>query len=416
MMRLCVLFALLIAQPAQAQEMPSPWAVMPRTFAFDLAGSLSVQNLDTFTFDLRLDGNGAVDVPARSFRLDLTGTLLLGSSLPYDITLQARWIDNSLYLNFGGGWQKTEDAGAFATRILAMFGLMGMDGALADWDFSRVGGMSDVLAALAAADPAEFAEIAALPDETADGVTAHRLRFAADVDALMQIGAFHDAVRALAQAQGTDIILYDYDELVQIVLDNSRLFEGSTLTVDEAIGAEDGLLRHLAVAVDLLLQPGLLGYPEPPFSVSAALEVAFREGDQPQIIVPPSDAATVTAFAPSARTTIPPSEQGRTEYVFLEALDDETIYRLPLALLAQDRLSVYVRGVGLVFDSHVQVIAPDGVVFAENDDTEAILFGVGGLDSVIPPSLVTADGTYTIEVGEYGGESGVFVLTVVIER
>ncbi|MBL8133207.1 MAG: hypothetical protein JNL42_15205 [Anaerolineae bacterium] len=412
----CALFALLIALPARAQEMPSPWAVMPQTFAFDFTGRLSVQDLDSFTLDLRLDGNGAVDVPARSFRLDLTGMLVLGSDPPLDITTQARWIDNNLYLNFGDGWQKMEDAGAFATRVLAMFGLMGMDGALAEWDLSRMGGVSGVLEALAAADPAEFAEVEALPDEIADGVTARHLRFTADIHALMQVGAFFGAVLALAQAQGTDIVLYDYDELVRVVGDNSRLFEGSRLMVDEVIGAEDGLLRRFVVALNLFMQPGVLGYSEPPFSVSAALDVAIREGDQPQTIAPPPDAATVAAFAPPARTVAPPSDQGRTEYVFFETLDGDMIYRLPLPLMAQDRLTVLVRGVGLVFDSYVQVIAPDGEVFADNDDAETILFGMGGLDSVIPPSLITADGTYTVEVGEYSGDSGVFVLTVVVER
>ncbi|MCC6804304.1 MAG: PPC domain-containing protein [Anaerolineae bacterium] len=387
------------------------------SFAFDYTAHLAVDGLDTFAMSADLSGSGAVDRAARTLGISAEGTVQLGTTRFLMVDSELRWVDDTLYLNPGDGWQAVSGVSAYAADLIYQYAALTTNpDALARWDMSAVDGVSAIVAALAGVDPAVFVSAQRLDDESVGDVPTAHFQIIVSLHELMQTGGFVEAVAAFASAQGNDLITASPDELDEIVRINSVLFENASLTIDQYVGLDDELPHRFALNLNMPLDPTVLGYADLPFTVTATLDVTLSAINQPQDITAPDDAAAVEQFAFPAPSEPDSPGAGVSHYLFFETVGASEPYDRSFEGQAGDVVSITVRGLGLDFDTLLQLFAPGGEILLENDDYEGSPFGMGYYDSQIRHFALPETGEYTIHVEELDGGAGSFVLTMSIER
>ncbi len=386
-------------------------AALPTQFAFDYTAKLAVKDLDSFATNVALGGSGVVDRSAPALDMTATGTVGVGTAQFLSLNATLRWVNDRLYLNPGDGWQAHPDAARYAADLISQYaGLQADPTALSHWDGSGIDGLDAIIAALTSGDPAAFLAGQRLDDT--DG-SAH-FQLVVDLHALMQTDSFVNAVTAFATAQGNNLIIYNHADLAQIVRDNSALFENSSLTVDPYVGLDDHLLHRITLDLNLPLDPATLGYPDAPFTVTASLDLTLSDLNQPQTVAAPDDAQTVSSFT-MPPLTVEAFGGGSLQYDYVETVGENATYTRAFDASAGDTVTITVRGLGLEFDPHVQLLSPDGEVLVENEDHETPAFGLGDYDAQIAQFVIPADGTYSIQVTEYDGAAGSFELTIFMQ-
>lgn len=421
-------FMLLVASPVAAQGdslglnasdallLAAANATPLDSFAFDYTAHLTVDGLDTFAINVTLSGSGALDRAAPALDVSAQGTIHLGTTQFLSVDGALRWVNDTLYLNPGDGWQARENASVYAADLIYQYAALTADpDALAQWDAAAVDGVGAIVAALQSADPAAFLSAQRLDDESVSDVFAAHFQITADLHALMQTDAFVEAVAAFASAQGNDLIAVDRAELGDIVRANSALFETSTLTVDQYVGLDDSLPHRITFSLNMPLDPAVLGYDDPPLMVTATFDLTLNVINQIQDITAPDDAQAVAAFSMPSPAQETPGVGGQ-QYVYFETISEGEPYERSFDGLAGDAVTITARGLGLDFDTYVQLIAPGGEMLVENDDYENAPFGMGYYDSQIRQYALPESGAYTIRVEELSGGAGSFALTITVER
>lgn len=406
---------MMLIPPSVSAQAPALAFPLPDTFAFHGFGWVEVNDLVTFPLGIDFNGSGSVDLAAHSLNLTAETTTEQSDGSQSTAAGELRLLSNTLYVNLGGGWQAIENAGDYASQILSLSALAIDPAALSEWDITGIDGISAILSALLSADPSAYLTVEKVDDATVDNVPVVRWHSLIDLPAFMRTDAFVDAVYAFAQAQGNALVIYSRDELAPIVRDNAALYEGSTVEVDTYIGVQDGLVHRLKVHVSLLVKPQTLDYPDPPFTVSLFWDVTFSQLGQPQTIAAPDDAEIVTELELPGTPSAGMSDGSTTSTIYFGGIGEGETYQQMVDLKAGDRVSVIARAWDLDLDTNLSLTAPDGTVIAENDDAEEAVFAVDGLNSYIPPTLIDADGTYTVEVGDYNGSGGPFMLTITVQ-
>ncbi len=421
--------ALLLTSPVAAQEdapalsaddaalLAAADAAPPDSFAFDYTAHLAI-DLDTFMLTSDLSGSGAVDRTVPALALSLDGSIALGTTQTIPVSDQFRWVGDTLYLNAGDGWQSRQSAGQIAADFVSQYAFLSADaGALSGWDWTGIDGLSDVLNNLRAADPAAWLTTQRLDDEAVnDAQTAH-FQTTADLHALMQTGAFADALTTLANAEGTMLMIYDHDQMADIAKANSAMFTGATVTLEQYVGLDDHLLHRVVLTVDMPIDPTQGGYPNAPFTANAVLDITLHDLNQPQDISAPDGAQPVDSFAfPAAPTPAPPGD-GKTQYVFFDTISTENEpYTRTFDAQAGDVVTITASGLQLEADTQITLLAPDGSTLAENDDRDTPSFALGDYESQIADFAIPADGTYSVQVNDPYGGTGTYLLTINIQR
>lgn len=381
------------------------------SFAFDYEVQYEV-NLDSFRAAAQVTGSGAVDRNAPALSASLAGALTLGTAQSIPLSSEARWVDGTLYLNSGEGWQALEDAPtAIADRVGEFTGLSVDTETLSGWNLMGVDGLDDFLTTITSADPSTFVTAERLDDE---GQTAH-FQIAADLHALFDSDAFVDAIIALGNAQGSDLIISSRDDVAEMLHTNNQAVDPAMLTIDEYVGLDDGLIHRIAVNLKMEIAPEKAGYVDAPFVANLSLDMTLRDHNQPQAIAAPDGATIVPELAMTAPAPEMPGD-GVTQYTWVGAVDANTAYTQALDLQAGDVVTITARRLSLEFDTIVSLVSPGGDLLTENDDHETAAFFASAYDSQIFEFAVLESGTYTVELAELDGAAGSFVLTVSIER
>jgi len=419
---------LLVGLPAAAQDgtlglsdadyallMTANRAVVNRV-SFDFNAQLAVQGLDTFAINADINGTGALDTASPALILSLNGDLNLGARY-IPVRSELRWLDDTLYLNPGDGWQAIEGASRFAADAIAQYtGLHGEAAAIGLWEFDRIEGMNEIIAALMTIDPASFVMAQRLDDETLNGVQVAHFQMTADLHALMQTEGFVNLVGALALVQGTNLVIYNHDELGEIVRANSALFDEAMLIFDQYIGVDDSAIYRIVLTLNMPLDPSRTGYPDAPFMVTAQVDMMQSNHNQPQEIAAPDGATIGDSFTFSPPAALETPDDDITQSVFFETIGDGESFLQSFQAEAGDIITVTVRGLGLEFDPYVAILSESGDILSENDDHESTAFGVNDLDSQIVDFSIPETGTYSVEVAEINAAVGSFVLTIRVRR
>ena len=423
----CLLIAIIVFSglPAVAQdELSSPdqqlltnsanTAFNQFTFSYTL--QFSIDGLDNFDMSAQIMGSGAVDRSAHALSLELNGPILLGTTQHVRVNTDLRLVDNTLYLNPGEDWQSQGDALSFlANKIANLSGLAVEPSALARWDFSGIDGLSQMLTALQQIDAAAYLSARRQPDATMDGVRVASFQFQVDLPSLMQTDGFVDLVGALAAAQGSDLVTYDHQALADIVRANSALFAQSTLRVIYEVGLDNSLVRQIIATLNMPLDPSVLGYADKPLTLHAMLDLKVHDETRP--INAPGNATPVDHFSiPEQQGTRTPPGSGTTQYLFFETVGENEVYSREFQARAGDKVTITVRGLGLEFDANATLYDEAGNMLISNDDHEADAFGVNLPDPQIVDYAIPENGYYRVDVAEYEGRPGSFVLTITVRR
>jgi hypothetical protein len=104
------------------------------------------------------------------------------------------------------------------------------------------------------------------------------------------------------------------------------------------------------------------------------------------------------------------------EQVFLGEIAPNGIFSQTFEAQTGDFITITVRSLSNRFDPIIDLLSPDGVLIANNDDHGTGSRLLGRWDSQIMRILITQSGTYTIEVGGYRDSGGVFGITVTTVR
>ncbi|MEP7290488.1 MAG: PPC domain-containing protein [Chloroflexota bacterium] len=386
------------------------------SFAFEYTFHLE-SDLDTLSGGADLSGAGVADREAPALAATLSGEIRAGSTQVIPVDAELRWVEDRLYYHTEAGWQAHEGASAYAADFLAHYLSVYADPAtLATWDASGIDGVNEIFTALASSDLALFLSAQRLDDETVgDEETAH-FQTSADLHALMQTDAFVDAVANVAVVQGTRYQIYDHAALATMIDSFSGMFEGATLNLDQYIGASDGLLHRVTLALNMPVDPARDGYPDAPFTITAILDVTLSDLNQPQSVSAPEGAETVSEFTFPAPPPLEAPQAGSTQYGFMEWMDENATSTHSFEAEAGDVVTITVRKLGFDFDPHVALIAPDGATLAENEDYETAGILLRDYDSQIAQFAIPQSGSYSVAVGEYDGLAGSFLLTINVER
>jgi hypothetical protein len=405
-----LMLSLFLALPVGAQGS----ATLPDSFAFDYSLQLSVEGLDTFAISTDLSGSGAVDRGAPAFEVTLQGETTLGTTSPVPVDEALRWVDDTLYLNTGEGWQAREGAVDYTSELIEHYTEIDADpAALGAWNLSGIDtGVSAVFSLLSAADAASYLSVEQLADE---GETAHS-QTRLDLYALMQTDAFVDAIAALAVSQGSMLIMFERAELADLLRANSEMFAGAMATLDQYVGLSDNVLHHVTLNVDLPIDPTKGGYPNAPFNVALSLDMTLSSQNQPQSITAPDGAQPVEAFTFPAPPLLEAPAEGRTQYIIFSQVDDGQTVGYVFKAEAGDVVTVTVSGLDWTFDSVLKLVSPTGDTLAENDDHEEPSFALGDYQSQIVDFEVSESGDYSAAVHDLDYAAGNFVLSITIQR
>ncbi len=395
-------------------------------FSFVFVNQLSVEGLDSFAFKADLSGSGKVDLASPALDLIINGTTTLGTTQITPVNTEVRWIDDTLYLNLGNGWQALKPASQFLTQSIGRYiGLSADKFAMKTWDLLGIEGLGEVLPILTKFNPEVFLTANRLADFVGGQSKFAHFRFTIDAQKLMQTDSFVDLVMAFASVQGNDLVVLDYDKLAAFVRANSEMFKGTTLCFDELVNLSDRRVASIGLRLEMAVDPSVGGYSDGPFKVSWLLSlggitsgnnVSMSAVDFLTFIRTPDGAKTVTAFEFPAQAVLQAPSDGVTQYVFFETIGENEPYWQLFEAKTGDSVTITVRGLGLEFDSSAKLLSADGVTLAENDDHETNAFGLGYPDPQIADFKITKDGQYRAEVHEINGEAGSFVLTVTIKR
>ncbi len=420
-----LLIVLMIGVSAQAQGLStadgklltSADAAALKSFAFQYQAKIAVDGLNNFSLDTDLSGSGALDHAALALDLSAKGNVKVGTTQTIPVNSELRWLNDTLYLNPGDGWQSLSGASDTLANLLSLYAGLdaGLDTgpeSLSNWSVASITGMSDLISALTSGDSSSFLTTQRLADDDGD---AH-FQSSVDLHALMQTDAFVNAVAAFAQAQGNNLVIYDSGDLAKIVQTNSAMFANAKVTLDQYVGQSDSLIHRLVLTLDLPIDPTQGGYPDAPFKVSASLDVTLSDLNQPQNIAAPSGAKTVKAFAFPAPPALTEPGDGLTQYVFVKSMAAQEMSLTSFDAKAGDQVTITVRGIGLDFDGIASILAPNGDTLASNDNHDNPGFGLGDYDPQIVNFQIPADGIYNVQVTEYDGNAGTYVLTINIQR
>lgn len=105
-----------------------------------------------------------------------------------------------------------------------------------------------------------------------------------------------------------------------------------------------------------------------------------------------------------------------TNAVFLGEITPNGRFTQPFTAQAGDFVTVTVRALTTGFDPVVDLISPDGVLLANNDDHGISDGTLGRFDSQIVRYRIPTDGEYTIEVGGFRDTAGSFGITITTIR
>lgn len=105
-----------------------------------------------------------------------------------------------------------------------------------------------------------------------------------------------------------------------------------------------------------------------------------------------------------------------TNAVFLGEITPNGRFTQPFTARAGDFVTITVRSLTTGFDPVVDLISPDGVLLANNDDHGISDGTLGRFDSQIVRYLIPSDDEYTIEVGGYRDAAGSFGITITTIR
>jgi hypothetical protein len=179
-------------------------------FTFQYTASLAVQGLDTFAITADVKGAGAIDTTVRAADLSLNGPVQLGSTQMSILNTEVKWVGDTLYFNPGDGWQARSKASAFiADLITQVAGLNATASGVAQWDVSKITGLTDILKAAQAIDLAPWVSVKRLADVTTSSLQTAHFQINANLQSLMQTDKFVDLVLAVSGAQGTEFQAFD---------------------------------------------------------------------------------------------------------------------------------------------------------------------------------------------------------------
>ncbi|PJF27075.1 MAG: hypothetical protein CUN53_05425 [Phototrophicales bacterium] len=105
-----------------------------------------------------------------------------------------------------------------------------------------------------------------------------------------------------------------------------------------------------------------------------------------------------------------------TSVVFLGEITPNGRFTQPFTARAGDFVTITVRALTTGFDPLVDLISPDGVLLANNDDHGISDGTLGRFDSQIVRYRIPTDGEYTIEVGGFRDTAGSFGITITTIR
>ncbi|HVU12557.1 MAG TPA: PPC domain-containing protein [Phototrophicaceae bacterium] len=381
--------------------------------AFQYEAHLTVSGFDPFALQADLTGSGAFDHSASALDLSAKGNITVGTTQTIPVNSELRWLKDTLYLNPGAGWQSMSGASDTLANLVSLY--LGLDtdpAKLSQWDLSSMAGLTDVIAALTSGDSSAFLTTQRLTDANGD---AH-FQSAVDLHALFQSESFVKAMIALANAQGTFMVTYDHDQFKQVNQANSAMFANAKVTVDQYVGLSDSQLQRIVLTLDLPIDPTQGSFPDAAFKISASLDVTLSDLNQPQNITAPDGANTVTAFTFPAPPALAEPDGGLTQYVFVKSMAAQELSLTSFDAQAGDQVTVTVRGLGLDFDGIASILAPNGDTLAQNDNHDHPGFLLGDYDPQIVNFQIPADGTYNVEVTEYDGNAGSYVLIINIQR
>jgi Bacterial pre-peptidase C-terminal domain len=409
----CVLLGLLFITALSVSAQGNAPATPLNSFAFGYTAHFAVEGLSTFAIKADLSGSGVLDRSALAFDLSLKGNTVLGTAQKDSVDEELRWVNDTLYLNTGDGWQARDGASAYAADLLSQYSALSVDSAaVSKWDASGIDGLSAIISALTSADPTTFANVQHLADE---GDTAH-FQTTLDLHALMQTDDFVDAVAAVASAQGNNLVIYKHADLAKIVRTNSALFQNATVVLDQYIGLGDHLPHRLALTLNMPLDPTKIGYPNAPFTVTASFDVTLSDLNQPQTVAVPEEAKLATEFTFPAPPALPDAGAGDMLYVFFSQTGENTPSEQTFEAQAGDTVTITASGLELEYDSELTLLSPDGTTLAENNDHDTPSFALGDYESQIGDFTIPKSGTYTVRVSEYDGAAGSFVLSINLQR
>lgn len=104
------------------------------------------------------------------------------------------------------------------------------------------------------------------------------------------------------------------------------------------------------------------------------------------------------------------------EQVFLDELQANSTAQQTFEALAGDFVTITVRSLDDNLDPLVDLLSPDGVILANNDDHGSRSATLAQFDARIYNFLIPEDGTYTAEVSGYRDSAGSFAITIEIIR
>ena len=105
-----------------------------------------------------------------------------------------------------------------------------------------------------------------------------------------------------------------------------------------------------------------------------------------------------------------------TDQVFTGEISANGTFSQTFDAQAGDFVTVSVRALNQDFDPRMQLLSPDGVIVADNDDHGTGVGDLGFLDSRVQNYIVPESGTYTVEVQGYRDSAGSFAVTVTTLR
>jgi hypothetical protein len=195
-------------------------------------------------------------------------------------------------------------------------------------------------------------------------------------------------ITAQAASSELDVDVWVYDENDEVVGNNYD--HGSS---DASLGFYDARITNLVIQESGRYQVMVTGY--------EAGTSEFAEGD-------------LTLTIERVMTGAPLGEGD--EQVFLGELEANGTTQQTFEAQAGDFVTISVRSLNDNLDPLVDLLSPDGVILANNDDHGSRSGSLGRLDARISNFIIPEDGTYTAEVGGYRDSAGAFAITITILR
>ncbi len=199
-----------------------------------------------------------------------------------------------------------------------------------------------------------------------------------------------DVLTITAQAASTDL---DVDVWVENENGDVVMMNYDHGSSDASLNFYDARIPNLIIQESGRYQVTVTGY--------EAGTTDFAEGD-----------LTLTIERVMTGAPVGPGE----EQVFLGELQANGTSQQTFEAQAGDFVTITVRSLNDNLDPLVDLISPDGVILANNDDHGSRSGSLGRLDARIYNYLISEDGTYTAEVGGYRDRAGAFALTITTIR